>query len=381
MQRFGRLFRGVFTVARRRGVGYFSYLIREVTVQRALYRFFWGPAAPRVARRLFQAMAGIAGRVPADEQLQACGLLVERSDTAVAAVVTSADVERLMERAHRAGVTGVSSAFDRVREADGYVRFEALPGARLFRRGSAHYLAGRDADRVAFNRRFGADLMTEEQARASLRAIKAQLPGSYRDYAPIDYGRGLAIGQIASTDSGTGRWEYCNEPVVAPIVAGKRVLDLGCNNASLSLMMLRAGAREVVGVEMSPEIAEFARLNARILAWRDMRPYELTVLTGDMRRFLWEDLGPFDVITAFCSLYYLPERDMEAVIRKAARLGATLILQANEAIGNNRPGRMRDLQRLMVENGYPATQVYAPAGFSRPMLVGPAEEGTSVRVA
>ena len=31
------------------------------------------------------------------------------------------------------------------------------------------------------------------------------------------------------------------------------------------------------------------------------------IRTGDMRLFLTEDLGSFDVVTAFCSLYYLPE--------------------------------------------------------------------------
>ena len=83
-------------------------------------------------------------------------------------------------------------------------------------------------------------------------------------------------------------------------------------------MMLRAGAREVVAVEFTPAIAEFARLNARILSWRDVRPYDIQVLTGDMRLFLTEDLGVFEVVTAFCSLYYLPEEDMARIIRKAA---------------------------------------------------------------
>jgi hypothetical protein len=89
-----------------------------------------------------------------------------------------------------------------------------------------------------------------------------------------------------------------------------------------------------------------------------------------MRIFLTQDLGRFDVVTAFCSLYYLPHEDMAAIVRKAAAMGATLILQSNEAIGSQRPGTARDLHRLMQENGYPDTQVYAPQGFSRPLLVG-----------
>ena len=381
MREFRRLARGVITVARRRGVRYFGYLVRGVIVPRTLYRFVWGPPSPAPARRLFHAAARVAGRAPDAGELRAMGLLAEPAAHEVAAGVTADDVQRLMERAHRAGITRVAGGFDCFVRVDGELRFASLPGARVFEIGTAHFLAGRDADRVAFNRRFGAALMTEQQARGALATVKSRLPASYRDYAPIDFGQGVSIGQIASTDSGTGRWDYCNERVVAPIVAGKRVLDLGCNNASLSLMMLRAGAREVVGVEMSPEIAEFARMNARILSWRDLRPYDLTVLTGDMRVFLQQDLGSFDVVTAFCSLYYLPEEDMAAIVRKASAMGATLILQANEAIGGNRPGTARDLRRLMLENGYPDTAIHWPEGFSRPLLVGGSRREASSRVA
>ena len=155
---------------------------------------------------------------------------------------------------------------------------------------------------------------------------------------------------------------------MGPIVAGKRVLDLGSNNGSMPLMMLRAGASEVVAIERTPQIAEFARFNARVLAWRDMRPYAMEVLDGDMRLFLTSDLGRFDVVTAFCSLYYLPEADMARIIAKAAAMGATLVLQANEAI-DNLPARAAILERLMVSNGYPYVRVHAPSGFARPLLV------------
>ena len=83
-----------------------------------------------------------------------------------------------------------------------------------------------------------------------------------------------------------------------------------------------------------------------------MRPYAMEVLDGDMRLFLTGDLGRFDVVTAFCSLYYLPEADMARIIAKAAAMGATLVLQANEAI-DNLPARAAILERLMVSNGYP----------------------------
>jgi hypothetical protein len=88
-----------------------------------------------------------------------------------------------------------------------------------------------------------------------------------------------------------------------------------------------------------------------------------------MRLFLERDLGTFDVVTAFCSLYYLPEEDMARITRKASEMGAMLILQANDGI-TNLPAGTPQLKRLMEGNGYPAVVVHAPAGFSRPLLVG-----------
>jgi 2-polyprenyl-3-methyl-5-hydroxy-6-metoxy-1,4-benzoquinol methylase len=275
-----------------------------------------------------------------------------------------------MDRAHAAGVAGFGANLsDLSRSRTSELRFSKLSRVRKYTFGTLGYVAARDADRRAFNREFGASLLTEASARQSLRALKARLPPGYRDYAPIDFGYGLTTGSIASTDSGTGRWEFFNRGIVAPIVAGKRVLDLGCHNGSLSLMMLRVGAREVVGIERSPTIAELARLNGRILSWRDVRSYPIEIVTGDMRLLLTAPLGPFDVITAFCSLYYLPETDMARIIAKAASLNAVLVLQANDGI-TNLLASAADLQRLMHENGYTRVDVHHAQDFSRPLLIG-----------
>jgi len=318
---------------------------------------------------VFAAVSDWSAARMACASLEAVGLLAPPGSREARSVDVTA-AEALMDAAHRVGVTGLGGAFERLAHAaDGALRFVDLPQARRYPPGSVRFLAARDKDRIAFNRRFGTDLLTETAARRALAEHKAAVPAGYRDYAPIDFGGGLIIGQIASTDSGTGRWEFFNAHVVGPLVHGKRVLDLGSNNGSLPLMMLRAGAARVVGIEMTPALADFARLNAKILAWRDMRRYDITVLTGDMRMFLSEELGEFDVVTAFCSLYYLPEVDMARVIAKAAAMNAALILQANDAI-DNLPAKHADLRRLMRDHGYGAITVYAPRGFSRPLIVG-----------
>jgi SAM-dependent methyltransferase len=362
--------RGVLTVARRRGVRYFGYLVGGVAWPRAAYRYGWGPSAPPLLQGVFAAAAELIADRPTPADLRRAGVSAGQAATEPAPNVSAHEIERLMDRAHAAGITGVSRSFGAlVRGADGELLFADTAGFRKHRLGSVRFVAARDEDRRVFNRQFRAALLTETGARQALQQLKARVPEGYREYAPIDFGGGLTVGQIASTDSGTGRWEFFNGPIVAPLVAGRRVLDLGSNNGSLPLMMLRAGAREVVAVEFTPEIADFARLNARILSWRDMRPYQIDVVTGDMRVFLTTDLGAFDVVTAFCSLYYLPEQDMAQIIRKAASMHAVLILQANEAI-DNLPARTLDLHRLMRDNGYSEIAVHTPDGFARPLLVG-----------
>jgi SAM-dependent methyltransferase len=325
-----------------------------------------------VLQGVFAAAGELAAEKPSRAELEMHRLVAAAGEESVrAGDAAPQDIERLMDRAHAAGIAGVWKGFRKMRRvADGSLRFADLPDARKHRFGSVGYIAARDLDRREFNRIFNAAILTETSARELLEELKANVPPGYRDYAPIDFGCGLTVGQIASTDSGTGRWEFFNRHIVGPLVAGKRVLDLGSNNGSLPLMMLRAGARQVVAVEYTDAIADFARLNARILAWRDVRSYDIDIVTGDMRVFLTKDLGTFDVVTAFCSLYYLPEEDMARIIRKAAAMDAVLILQANEGIESGLPGKTLDLHRLMRDNGYPEISVHTPGGFSRPLLVG-----------
>ena len=61
-QRSFRTARGVATVARRRGVGYFGYLLGGVAWPQAAYRFAWGPAAPAAAAGRVRRGRGARGR-------------------------------------------------------------------------------------------------------------------------------------------------------------------------------------------------------------------------------------------------------------------------------------------------------------------------------
>jgi SAM-dependent methyltransferase len=232
---------------------------------------------------------------------------------------------------------------------------------------SFNYL--RDRDREKFNKIYGRSVITESRARQILDEHFSNA------YAPVDFGQGLATHGFWTTESGTGRWEYLNGKVVTPLVRGKRVLDLGANNGIMDMVMLRNGARQVVALEFSAEFVAMARQVQTIFEWRDMRKYPFTIHNCDMREMTKTSFGDFDVVTAFCSLYYLEPEDMIAVVRKAANIAPLLIVQAKlyarpEVEGKGKKSSLEYLASLLRENGYPRLEIHSPRGFSRPIIVG-----------
>lgn len=281
-------------------------------------------------------------------------------------------LEHELDRIHACGVARLSLTFGNIMmdardgrpwliDLEGSIDYGPWPGVLFDHE--------RDRDRQKYNQIYGRALLTEHQARQALKTSLAD------QYAPVDFGRGLATYGFWNTDNGTGRWDYLNCRVVAPLVTGKHVLDLGANNGVMDLMMLKAGAASVIALEYSPDYVEMARMVHRIFEWRDIRQYAFNIQQKDMRAFLTESFGNFDVVTAFCSLYYLEPAEMAAIVRKAAQLAPVLILQAKtharpEAGEKAVKSTPKYLAELMKNNGFPNVEWFAPPGFTRPILVG-----------
>ena len=308
----------------------------------------------------------------------------------------------MLERTHSQLTTGweVGPA-NLVRDCiTGEAMWRDMAGATRRRsRSSLRFAVDRDSDRTAFNQAHGWHLMTEESARDALSTLTSSPNPEARGkdwYGAIDFGFGLTVGTIWTTDSGTGRWDYLNRHVITPLVDGARVLDLGSNNGVMPIMMLRAGARQVTGVELSAEHVVAARTVHRIFEWRDMTRYDLTVVQSGMLEFVRGGLHDFDVLTALCSLYYLSTEEMLDVIRRAASCVPTIVLQANveapqvEAASESgavefahlvrRDGTIEkssvEFLRFALEHGgYEEVEIHAPRGFSRPLLVGKRARG------
>ncbi|MBZ0112993.1 MAG: lipopolysaccharide kinase InaA family protein [Thermoanaerobaculia bacterium] len=276
----------------------------------------------------------------------------------------------LLEQIHNAGVTGASITFGNVclDEDLGPVLID-FDKAQVHRRTSTlAFAAGRDHDRRLFNRIYGSDLLTETGAARLLKEV------SSTGYAPLDLGQGLFTKGCWSIDSGTGRWEYLNRRVLEPIIQGSRIVDLGSHNGVMPLLMLRDGAEAVVAFERNLESARISRLTHRLFEWRYHQPFDFRVINNDMLAGLRSLRGEFDVITSFCSLYYLSEVEMLEAAVLARSLAPVFVVQAKtdtRAGAGSKAIKSGDdfLKDLLLKAGFSTVERFGPTGYSRPILI------------
>jgi serine/threonine protein kinase len=231
----------------------------------------------------------------------------------------------------------------------------------------------RDRDYERFNQHFGTQKLTHGRVR---RWSRRRVERFGRLYAPIYVSGGLHFGEIWSTDVGPGRWRYILRNNL-PSLSNARVLDLGANNGFNAIQMMRLGAREVVAIEINTEAVAQSRLVKELFEWSDNRSYRLTYVQDSMARLPGLDLGTFDVATALCSIYYLDDDEIAAVIAHVSEISPTFVLQCNtdRHIYRSDP---RTYDKASVEyavealqrNGFPLTRIVAPRGYSRPLVIG-----------
>lgn len=254
----------------------------------------------------------------------------------------------------------------------------AVPLAGLSRDVSIHL---RDADRQRFNQLFGTGLLTAAQLRAML-SPQARIPhdgvrGTFSEvYAPVVIRDDIRWGKIWNTDLGVGRWNFIMKEHL-PIPRGGSVLDLGSNNGFNPLQMLRAGAASAVGIEIDPAAMEQAAFLKSAYEWLDNRHYDFRCIQGSQGDLPTFNLPRFDVVTAFCSLYYLPDAEIRQLVRYIRTMTNVLVLQCNTDRLIDRRGEEETFRKASVEYalevlegaGFRDRQIVAPPGYSRPLVI------------
>jgi hypothetical protein len=89
------------------------------------------------------------------------------------------------------------------------------------------------------------------------------------------------------------------------------------------------------------------------------------------------DLGQFDLVTAFCTLYYLSQAAMAKTVAHLASLTDTLVLQCNDENWIDREdaatfekASLKFNAALVRSNGFPQVSVIETSGSQRPLVIG-----------
>lgn len=108
--------------------------------------------------------------------------------------------------------------------------------------------------------------------------------------------------------------------IVAGLVEpGSKVLDVGCGTGNLAAMMAPT-AVEVVGVELSPAMAEYARRRL------EASTRNVSILEGDVTEALTtKPDGYFDVATMALVLHEMPAEARAPVLREVTRVSRRLL--------------------------------------------------------
>jgi SAM-dependent methyltransferase len=233
---------------------------------------------------------------------------------------------------------------------------------------SATFLRDRDAETL--NLLFGTELLTAKGLR------QTPFPEQDNLYSPVYAGHGLRWGAIWNPDLGILRWRHMLAHNL-PIPRGGRVLDLGANSGFNALQMLRAGAHEVVGVELDHTAIKQGMFVKRVFEWADNTEYRFSYINGSHADVASMNLGRFDLVTAFCTLYYLDASAMMKTVRDLSQITDTLALQCNtdHAIERSDPATFTKASlsfnlELLRNNGFPRVTLIDRRGSNRPLLIG-----------
>jgi tRNA A-37 threonylcarbamoyl transferase component Bud32 len=230
-----------------------------------------------------------------------------------------------------------------------------------------------DYDIRLFNLHFGTRKLTYRKIRERIK--NRRVPYLSNLHAPVYFGYGLRIGNIADANVGYGRWNYILKNNL-PDFKGKRILDLGSNNFFNGLQMLKYGASEVIGLELSCEQIAMGEFVKEVYEWVDNRKYNFRIINLNMKDIQGLNLGKFDIITAFCSIYYLDEESIKNLIQYISSVSDIFVAQCNEQKNISRVDPYQYVKasvdynsKIISENGFLNIKIIYPYLYSRPLII------------
>lgn len=228
----------------------------------------------------------------------------------------------------------------------------------------------KDQEIELFNLHFDTQEMTYNKLKKEIDSIRK---GPV--YAPVYFCAGLKLGNLWINSVGYGRWHYMLRKSLPPL-SGKRILDLGANNAFNSLHMLRSGAKEVIGIELSEDNIKQGELVKKGIEWADNKRYNFRYINENMKEIVNMNLGRFDIVLALCCIYYLDDDSISNLIQFISTITEVFVVQCNLEKNIDRSvsytyekASIEYNMKMLKDNGFPCIKVIAPYNYSRPLLI------------
>ncbi|NUM30850.1 MAG: hypothetical protein HUU47_00815 [Bacteroidetes bacterium] len=283
--------------------------------------------------------------------------------------------EEEIKKIHHAGITNLSLTFGNIilEENTKNLIMIDYESTLLHKKRTLFFHYCKNNDLLKYNNIFSRNTLVESVAQELIKRDSLKFSSFY---ASINFGNGFFIGPFWDKESGIGRWNFFNKNVLPKIVYGKRILDMGTNNSYLSLLLIKEGmAKEVVCVERDPIFIERANLVKKIFNWRDDVDYPIRLIEGDMFDFTNGKYGyDYDIITFFCSIYYLEEENIRKLLKYSAFKIPEIIIQSNDGTRKDAPENKsyKSSTNFLIETlkntGFEIIKTYYGRGFSRPII-------------
>lgn len=191
-------------------------------------------------------------------------------------------------------------------------------------------------------------------------------------YSTAYFFKGINVGAPWLISHGYGRWKFLLEKHLIQIIKNKNILDLGSNSGILPLYMLHSGAKSVTAVELLNSNIDLINCYKSVLESTTKRSFKLNIHNSDMMEVINFDPSRYDLVTAFCSLYYLTEENLIVLMKWVFKNIGIIVIQANDDSSvdvRNEKAKLTYLREVAEKVGFVIYREIRPKNYYRPMLI------------
>jgi len=191
-------------------------------------------------------------------------------------------------------------------------------------------------------------------------------------YSTAYFFKGICVGAPWLISHGYGRWKFILEKNIKKIINNKNILDLGSNSGILPLYMLDSGAKSVTAVELLESNVNLINCYKTVFEKNLSKDFNLKIHNSDMMDVINFDSSKYDLVTAFCSLYYLSEEDLTILLNWIFKNIGIIIIEANDDSSVNirdEKAKLTFLRKVAEDVGFIVVKEVRPKNYYRPIFI------------